>query len=79
MPLSWHRAIVLVLLVIPALALAEVQVKGFAQTGSAPGKLTIPGGLITPVESTFQEAQPSSWQQRSLVEVLTLIRHAGTL
>ena len=57
MPILWHRATILVLLVIPH-ALAEVQVKGFAQTGSAPGKLTIPGGLITPVESTVQEAQP---------------------
>ena len=64
MPLSRHCAIALVLLVCPH-ALAEVQVKGFAQTGSAPGKLTIPGGLITPVESTFQEAQPPRLQDCS--------------
>ena len=52
MPLLRLCAVLSVYLVIPH-ALAEVQVKGFAQTGSAPGKLTIPGGLIIPVESRF--------------------------
>ena len=74
MPFSRRFAVSLVLLVIPH-ALAEVQVKGFAQSGSAPGKLTIPGGLITPVESTFQEAQLPRLLQCSS----TLIRQASTL
>lgn len=70
MPFSRHCAITLILLVVPH-ALAEVQVKGFAQTGSAPGKLAIPGGLITPVESTFQEAQPPRLLQSSSNTVQT--------
>ena len=52
MHLSRHCAVVLVTLIVPH-ALAEVQVKGYAQTGSAPGKLTIPGELITPLESNL--------------------------
>ncbi len=42
MPSLWHCAAILFALYLPH-ALGDVQVKGFAQTGSAPGRLTIPG------------------------------------
>ena len=58
MPLLSYCAVILISIVVPH-ALAEVQVKGYAETGSAPGKLTIPGELITPLESELQGARPS--------------------
>jgi len=45
MPSLWHCAAILFALYLPH-ALADVQVKGFAQTGSAPWRLTIPGKQI---------------------------------
>ena len=45
MPALRHWTVLLVALHLPY-AFSEVQVKGFAQTGSAPGKLTILGKLI---------------------------------
>ena len=45
MPALRHWTVLLVALHLPY-AFSEIQVKGFAQTGSAPGKLTILGELI---------------------------------
>ena len=43
----WHSATLFIALYVQY-TLAEVQVSGFAQTGSAPGKLTIPGEEAMP-------------------------------
>ena len=64
MPSLWHCAAILFALNLPH-ALADVQVKGFAQTGSAPGKLTISG------------EQVMAWQDRVPQTHATLCTSSG--
>lgn len=75
MPLLRHCAALLLALYLPH-ALAEVQVKGWAPTGSAPGKLYIPSEQIMAWPSQHSSKNLLSAQRR-LHAAITYV--AGTL